>query len=85
MMPFGDCTVRSQLHYPLYESNKEDLKLFTGVLIDCGKKLKFCHSFRVKLEGKKADFRGNLWEFSGQKMKEPKESLLVVFYPANFM
>lgn len=28
---------------------------------------------------KMADFRGNLWEFSGQKMKEPKEILLVVF------
>lgn len=41
MMPFGDCTVRSQLHYPLGESNKEDLMLFTGLLIGCGKNSNF--------------------------------------------
>ena len=79
MMPFGDCTVHSQLHCPLDESHKEDLMLFTGLLIGCGKKVKFCHIFRDKLVEKMADFRGNLWEFSGQKMKEPKEILLVVF------
>ena len=41
MMPFGDCTVHSQLHYPLDESNKEDLMLFTGLLIGCGKNSNF--------------------------------------------
>ena len=44
------------------------------------KKVKFCHIFRDKLLVEKmADFRGNLWEFSWQKMKEQKKSLLVVF------
>ena len=53
MMPFGDCTVRNQLHYPLDESHKEDLMLFTGLLIGCGKKVKFSHTcFQSQVRGK---------------------------------